>query len=444
MNAFMITNRFEILIRLEYTMELKLKKYIPLLLLFVIILLNDTHYLYFSQANHLYQLIIAVIMLFWTLIVCKEGVRKINSQMPFVRRICLITLISFFCVYMYSLMRYNDQTLMRTLIGDSGHYKTLLIILMYPLAYICYSTGGTRVLFKTLNIFAAINYIVTTVQYVLYNVNSVIFLPGYFVNGANPLLNGTLKMNLPWLGNLMILYNFYMFDSFKYNNIKASRRKKTLHFLLFILGLFDCILVSRVRVVIIAVSGCLVLLILMNRNTSRGLVKKIVLVCLLLIGIFTTDTVINFINSFSLNATRAYSTISRLYAIEYYWKYFVDHPFFGFGFADYISHYGIIHGDGRAAVSDVGIFGQLAKYGLFIIPIYIFPLWRSFYIMKKIWHNPYIKNQLFYLGMYAYIIVTSITLIAIDQFRFLTWPFFLTVMEVIYWASTHEQPIEEL
>lgn len=383
-------------------------------------------------------------MLFWTLTVCLEGIIKVDSQMPFVRRICLITLISFFCVYVYSLIQYNDQTLIRTLIGDSGHYKTLLIILMYPLAYICWSTGGTRVLFKTLNIFAAINYIVTTVQYVMYNANSVIFLPGYFVNDMTPLLNGTLKMNLPWFGNLMIIYNFYMFSDFKCNNIKTSRRKKTLHFLLFILGLFDCILVSRVRGEIIAVSCCLVLLILMNRNTSRGLVKKVGIICLLLIGIFMTDTVINFFNSFSVNENRAYSTTARLYTIEYYWNYFINHPIFGFGFADYISHYGIIHGDGRAAISDVGILGQLVKYGLFIIPIYIFPLLRSLYIMKKIWNNPYIKNQLFYLVMCAYIVITSITLIAIDQFRFLIWPFFLTVIEFIYWASTHEQPIEEL
>lgn len=425
-------------------MKLKLKKYIPLLLLFVVILLNDTHYLYFSKANHLYQLIIAVIMLFWILIVCQGGVKKIDSQMPFVRRICLITLISFFCVYVYSLIQYNDQTLIRTLIGDSAHYKTLLIILMYPLAYICLSTRGTRVLFKTLNIFAALNYLLTTIQYMMYNVNGVVFLPGYFINGATLLLNGTLKMNLPWFGNLMILYNFYMFDSFKYNNIKDSRRKKTLHFLLFILGLFDCILVSRVRGVILIISSCLIVLILMNRNTSRGLIKKIALICLLLMYVFMTDTVVNFFNSFSVNATRAYSTTARLYAIKYYWNYFINHPIFGFGFADYISHYSIIHGDGRADISDVGIFGQLAKYGLFIIPIYIFPLWRSLYIMKKIWYNPYIKNQLFYLGMCAYIILTSITLIAIDQFRFLIWPFFLTVMEFIYWASTHEQPIEEL
>lgn len=280
-------------------------------------------------------------------------------------------------------MRYNDQSIMRTLIGDSAHYKTLLVILMYPLAAISWSTGGTRVLFRTLNVFAFGIYILTTVQFVMFKFNGVIFLPGYFINGATPLMNGTLKMHLPWFANIMIFYNFYMFASYRYDDIPKPGKVKLIHQMLFLLGLFDCIVISRSRGVIFSVLLVLAIIIFMDKNSARGFVKKFILIVLLLVGSFVTGTITDFISSFSLNATRAYSTTARLYAIEYYWNYFVEHPLIGFGFADYISYYNIIHGDGRAAISDVGFFWPVIKIRIVYYSNLYFPAVEVALYIKK-------------------------------------------------------------
>lgn len=346
------------------------------------------------------------------------------------------------CVYIWSMVVYHDQTLMRTLIGDSGHYKMLLILLLYPLAYICYVNRGTKVLFRLLNGISIINYILTAFQFVLYNINGVIFLPGYFVNDAALTLNGTLKMNLPWFSNIMILYNFYIVVLGSKKDF--SKRKKLFHFLVLLLGLFDCGVVARGRGAILCIGMAMVVMVIFDKNTLSGLNKKFLCVVAILVGIFVTGTISDFFESFSITAARAYSTTARLYAIEYYWSYFIRHPLFGFGFADYINHYSVLHGDGRAAVSDVGIFGQTAKYGLFIIAIYILPILRSGMIVKKMLNSTYVRNKTLFLGLFAYILTSSLHMIAIDQFRMLSWPVFLTIMEIIYWASSQKREINEL
>ncbi len=209
--------------------------------------------------------------------------------------------------------------------------------------------------------------------------------------------------------------------------------KRTGHLLLFLIGIFDLIVIARTRSTTLIILVCLAAMVMMDTTTKRTLRQKILLCVFMLFLIFGTDVVSNFIDSFSLTSKRAYSTTARLYAANYYMNYFIHHPLFGFGFADYIGHYNLIHGDGRAIMSDVGIFGQLAKYGLFLIPIYILPLIRSCRIMRKMWKDQHFKNKMLYLALTLYIVATTFNLIAIDQFRFLLWPVYLVIMEFGYW-----------
>jgi len=113
------------------------------------------------------------------------------------------------------------------------------------------------------------------------------------------------------------------------------------------------------------------------RATKYWKGKKIGFIVGICLFAYLTDYIGDFLETFSLTATRSYSTVARLYALDYYWKYFLSHPLFGFGFADGVRFYSIVHGDGRASISDIGIFGQLGKYGLTIILIYVYPLIRS-------------------------------------------------------------------
>ncbi len=182
--------------------------------MFCLLLLNDTHIFYISHQNHFLQLYIVGAMLLFTVLICNKVLKSATHEMPYFHTVVFSTVISFLFVYVFSLFSYPEQSLMRTLIGDSGHYKMLLILLVYPLVYICWERGGTRVLFRILNTFAAILYITMTIQFFSYGINGKIYFPAYFANGRVPLYNGTLKIHLNWLTNIMILYNFYMYHIF--------------------------------------------------------------------------------------------------------------------------------------------------------------------------------------------------------------------------------------
>ena len=255
-----------------------------------------------------------------------------------------------------------------------------------------------------------------------------------------PLLNGTLRISLSWIGNLMILYNFHMF----YKDTKDKQTNKVKHFVLFAIGFVELIVISRVRGTTLAVTIGILVLIFADRSTQKTMMKKMLIVVILLCGFFGTDIVSNFLDSFSLDATRAYSTTARLYAIDFYWSAFLKNPLFGIGFADGTVNATVVHGDGRANVSDVGIFAQIAKYGIFILPVYILPLIHSGKRIAIIWKMNYVENRQLYLALFMYVLVSSISLVSIDHFRMLQWPIFLVTIEMAYWSSINRIKIEEV
>ena len=122
----------------------------------------------------------------------------------------------------------------------------------------------------------------------------------------------------------------------------------------------------------------------------------------------------------------------------------MKNPLFGIGFADGTVNAAVVHGDGRANVSDVGIFAQIAKYGIFILPVYILPLIHSGKRIAIIWKMNYVENRQLYLALFMYVLVSSISLVSIDHFRMLQWPIFLVTIEMAYWSSINGIEIEEV
>ena len=191
----------------------------------------------------------------------------------------------------------------------------LLIVLMYPIAYFLMKFGVKKV-FKMLNVLAGIVYVISIIQFTLYNVAGTIFLPAISLSG-NPFLYGTLRITIPWLGYIMILYNFYMFFIQK----PEKKRAKVLYFSLFLLGFIDSLMIARVRGATIVIVPCLVINVFLNRTTSASLVKKVGFIIGICLFALLTDYIGDFLETFSLTATRSYSTVARLYALDYYWKY---------------------------------------------------------------------------------------------------------------------------
>ena len=415
-------------------MKVKINSIIYMLL--IVLILIDTRLLYFDNVNQLLELSLAVLALLFAFITSSRENKSTLREFPYLRKVCFSTIISFVIVYAYSLFKYHNQNLMGTFVGDSSHYKMLLIVLLAPLAKLCLDKGGTKWVFKMMNVFAALLYFLVAVQFVIYNLNKTVFLHAMSAGSDIPLLNGTLRISLSWIGNLMILYNFHMF----YKDTKDKQTNKVKHFVLFAIGFVELIVISRVRGTTLAVT----IGIFADKSTQKTMMKKLLIVVILLCGFFGTDIVSNFLDSFSLDATRAYSTTARLYAIDFYCSAFLKNPLFGIGFADGTVNAAVVHGDGRANVSDVGIFAQIAKYGIFILPVYILPLIHSGKRIAIIWKMNYVENRQLYLALFMYVLVSSISLVSIDHFRMLQWPIFLVTIEMAYWSSINRIKIEEV
>ncbi len=69
------------------------------MLIYAIILLNDTEYLYLSKADHTYQLFIAVVMVLVTIVIYNFRGIRIDLYIPYVWLIPLVTVISFMVVF---------------------------------------------------------------------------------------------------------------------------------------------------------------------------------------------------------------------------------------------------------------------------------------------------------------------------------------------------------
>lgn len=419
-------------------MKVKINSIIYMLL--IVLILIDTRLLYFNNVNQLLELSLAIFALLFAFITSSRENKSTLREFPYLRKVYFSTIISFVIVYAYSLFKYHNQNLMGTFVGDSSHYKMLLIVLLAPLAKLCLDKGGTKWLFKMMNVFAALLYFLVAVQFVIYNLNKTVFLHAMSAGSDIPLLNGTLRISLSWIGNLMILYNFHMF----YKDTTDKQTNKVKHFVLFAIGFVELIVISRVRGTTLAITIGILVLIFADKSTQKTMMKKLLIVVILLCGFFGTDIVSNFLDSFSLDATRAYSTTARLYAIDFYCSAFLKNPLFGIGFADGTVNAAVVHGDGRANVSDVGIFAQIAKYGIFILPVYILPLIHSGKRIAIIWKINYVENRQLYLALFMYVLVSSISLVSIDHFRMLQWPIFLVTIEMAYWSSINRIKIEEV
>ena len=131
---------------------------------------------------------------------------------------------------------------------------------------------------------------------------------------------------------------------------------------------------------ILTLLASLGILILLGDGSSK---KKIIALLAILVGIiilFGSGIVTKFLNSFSSTGEFGGSSIARLGAYKYYWKCFLENPIFANGFVGDENYYDIVHGASgiyyqtvyvRFFYDDVGIVGQLALLGIFIIGIYI-------------------------------------------------------------------------
>ncbi len=118
----------------------------------------------------------------------------------------------------------------------------------------------------------------------------------------------------------------------------------------------------------------------------------------------------------------------------------MSNPIFANGFVGDENYYDIVHGASgvyyqtvlvRYFYDDVGIVGQLALLGIFLIGIYIWPLVRIVKIAFRSCRNRTFSDGKYVMAIVCYLLCTTPTLIVLDAGRVIAFPIILATVEYI-------------
>lgn len=421
--------------------KIKVSKYSLIIIMLLMELLYDTEFLYLVRVRHVYAVIFTILFMSVFYFVFFKNIHQMEKWAKGLFKECYTFIICYIILFIYSSIKYTNQSFADTLIGENESYSLLFIVIAIPIITLIYHNKGNRELLKFLNGFALAVCILEIMQVIVHKRMGVIFLTRYFEGRNIGYRSYGLRIILHWSGNFMTLYNFYMFY-----NIRAKKKGKWIkYFLFFVIMMFDQIVVSQTRQTLLILAGCFILQILLDRNSRWGLQKKILVSISIIVFVCIGGYIPDFINSFSASSDLAVSTTERLYSYQYYWNYFLRHPIFGFGFANPQINTSIVKGPlGRAIVDDVGIVGHLAKEGIFVVPMYIIPMIRCITILCRANRNKKIPDLPYYWAALFFVIAGSATQIVLDQERILLFPIVLGMIEYINIAVKNNLIISEL
>lgn len=191
---------------------------------------------------------------------------------------------------------------------------------------------------------------------------------------------------------------------------KTGKRDRTIYSICSLMLISAIVFVYQTRMEDIALIGSLLLGIVIcieSGKLSKGL--KRLLVALLVVTVLGMGFLDSFIATFSSTDTvYSGSTSLRLYAYSYYIEMFLRYPLFGFGSLPSTSS--ILHGNGAAYISDVGVIGLSAQWGLLFVALYVAFFWRLVSVYRNTrWVASSFECALMF-SMIAYLFITSATL----------------------------------
>lgn len=391
-------------------MYIKVKNENIVLLLLVVIFLDRINFFYLGIPK---ISSLSLLLIFVSVVYAIISYKKIADISDFIKYYSIVVAVSIFCCVMYTQIHY-DQNITASLHAARPY---LLLLLVIPIGYVLDQVEEWDYFLKIINTFSVIWLIIVIVQYIVHGISGKVFIQGYFQSNIT-MRNGHIRIALWPYCHFMMIYNAYLAI------FKNSR--KAIVFL--ILGLGGLIFVEQTRAAEAVVLSIIMLCWLLSRDTDSKRIVAVLILSVAVVLAFSLGVDEMIMESFSTEGEKAGSTIARLYAIGYYWDCFKQNPLFGFSL---INDSTIENGPlGLAWISDVGIIGQLAKLGLFIIPIY-FPI--IFYLIRMILCKELSREIriIIFLSL-AYILFTSGSLMILDGDRAIMAPIIIGSLDSLY------------
>lgn len=343
----------------------------------------------------------SVISFFYFLLLYKQ-IKKIDQYINIYLLVCGIAFI--FPQLLYTHYKYNQS--LSDFYNASQHFFFLLWII--PLFYLFYRDNTIKILKTIANI--------TVVGYLSLIINA--FLKNHF---GLMLLNISAG-SIAWKNGYLRILDCAVFTpvaiAYLFSNSLFYNKKKCLIKLCIIL--FGQIYVEKTRMATFALIFMILSMILFsNKNKLSKIFTWIFLIvggCISIIGGVVDQILLKF--SVQNNGN---STLYRINEIEFYIKQFINNKLFGIGLISpekIMQNFGLMYWQNHN-YEDIGIIGLLGLTGILgIIIIYIIPCIRMLYVLKCIKKSSGLTYEfLMLVGMFAYIIATSATLLITNYQR---------------------------
>lgn len=369
------------------------------------------------------------------LLCLKNHKSTLKPYIGFLRKYLAVVTVSIILISLYTTIAYPLNPLITTY-GFASYY--LYAFLAVPILYIYIVERGYESFFDILNAITVVMYVIIIVNGVAFIKNGTLLFTYSSLDLSGGLIrDGKVRLSSGALGFLMMIYNFYVVYSQK--NTCTARKNKSFAFL--IIGLLSIYFTGNSRLMLLTLLMSVGILVMLGDGSKR---KKIISVVAIFVGIgvlLSSGAVSNFLNSFSSSGTLGGSTIARAGAYQYYLSRFIKNTLFANGFVGDENYYDIVHGDSgiyyqtvlvRYYYDDVGIAGQLALLGIFIIGIYIWPTLRIAKLAFSMCKNARFHDGKFVMAVLCYLVCTTPTLIILDAGRVIAFPIIIAVCEYIY------------
>lgn len=367
-----------------------------------------------TNNDYRFTCLIGFLLLIWSLADNAEGIWSMSRGY---RKYLMLTIFSVIILSMFTTVKYPLQSLQLTLRVLSQY---LLVVWAVPIFY-CMKKDDSE--YRVLDIACTISVvwcILVLMQSFYYSKTGGSLFS--FIDQMNVgIRNDNLRITVGPFANFSIVYCFW-------NLYFEKIRHKARYVIALIILLLANVFVQQSRMGTIVIAITIVWMILMERNSTNSIMKKSILIT----GIILFAILSDFIQNYLVGVFTKYeiSVTARTYAYGYFWNVFKKNPIFGFGFLKSSEVYGsVLHGSLRLAYTDdVGLVGQLAVLGIFsliiIFGIYIVLAKQLITIRRKTG-----QWDCLLVGIYIYLISTSVTLIVFDQQRICLLPIVIALFE---------------
>lgn len=304
----------------------------------------------------------------------------------------------------------------------------LMCIWAFPIIYILKKNNGIEDFWKIINIMMIVWYSWLLMEYVAYQYAGMVLSPAILesVHGVR-IRNDTIRLEMKALAHIAIIYNFDRF----YNQI--DKKHKIWHLVMAIYGITIMVIVEQTRGYYIAVFGAIAVLIMCyNKKTIKFFASGVIIliaVCIAL-RVQLLNSFLDVLFSTAESGATGATGLVRVRGMTEFWKQFIRNPLFGYGFQE-TGDYAMTAG-GIFYFNDNGFLGIVGQIGVWAFIIYGIMIFRFGYIVRKLFKAKDYKHGTLLLGLYTYLLLTSISLICYWNTTCLLCPMLWALFEVGY------------